>query len=138
MNLRFPLLLCAGLLVFNAHAAGFGEPDVDAARRLLEASLREEITAHHPRLAQTREQLQRLAKLSGESGQAISQACLRNARYAFDAARVDVRPLDVLEAATLHAKAGMPLSETTQRYIELRVKRKLDHAGALKRMAASR
>jgi len=138
MNLRFSLLLCACLLAFNTHAAGFGEPDVDAAQRLLEASLREEIPAHHPRIAQIREQLQRLAKLSGESEQAVSQACIRNARYAFDVARIDVRPLEVLEAATLHAKAGKPLSEATQRYIEFRVKQKLDHVGALKQMAASR
>lgn len=137
MNLRFPLVLGACLLAFNVHAAGFGDPDVDAARRLLEASLREEIPAHHPRLAQTREQLQRLAKLSGESEQAIAQACVRNARYAFDAARIDVRPLEVLEAATLHAKAGKPLSATTQRYIELRLQQRLGHADALRRMAAS-
>lgn len=137
MTLRFPLLLCAALLVFNAQASGLGDLDVDPAQRLLEASLREEIPAQHPRLAPTREQLQRLAMLSGESTQAIAQACIRNARYAFDAARIDVRPLEVLEAATLHAQAGKPLSETTQRYIELRVKQRLDHAGALKRMAVA-
>jgi|GEM_PF-3979641 len=131
MNLRFSLLLCAALLAFNVHAAGLGDPDVDPAHRLLEISLREQIPANHPRLAPTREQLQRLAKLSGESEQAIAQSCIRNARYAFDAARVDVRPLEVFEAATLHAKAGKLLSETTQRYVELRVKQKLDHAKAL-------
>ncbi len=131
MKLRFPILLCACLLAFNANAAGLGEPDYDAAQRLLEASLREDIPENHPRLAKTREQIKRLAKLSGETEQTVAQACMRNARYAFDAARIDVRPHEVLEAAALYAPAGKPLSETTQRYIDLRVKQKLDHAKAL-------
>jgi hypothetical protein len=131
MKLRFPVLLCACLLAFNVHAAGLGEPDYDAAQRLLEASLREDIPENHPRLAKTREQIKRLAKLSGETEQTVAQACMRNARYAFDAARIDVRPHEVLEAAALYAPAGKPLSETTQRYIDLRVKQKLDHAKAL-------
>jgi hypothetical protein len=131
MNLRLTLLLSACLLAFNVHAAGLGEPEMDAAQRLLEVSLREDIPANHPRLAKTREQLQRVAKLSGESEQSVAQACMRNARYAFDAARIDVRPHEVLEAAAQYAPAGKPLSETTQRYIDLRVNKKLDHAKAL-------
>lgn len=131
MNLRFTTLLCACLLALNVHAAGFGEPEMDAAQRLLEVSLRQDIPANHPRLAQTREQLQRLAKLTGETEQMIAQACMRNSRYAFDAARIDVRPLEVLEAAARYVQSGKPLSETTQRYIDLRVNKKLDHAGAL-------
>ena len=131
MNLRFSTLLCASLLAFNVHAAGFGEPEMDAAQRLLEVSLRQDIPDNHPRLAKTREQLQRLVKLTGENEQTIAQACMRNARYAFDAARIDVRPHEVLEAAALYAPAGKPLSETTQRYVDLRVNKKLDHAGAL-------
>jgi hypothetical protein len=131
MNLNFPLLLFASLLAFNVCAAGFGEPEMDAAQRLLEVSLRQDIPANHPRLAQTREQLQRLVKLTGENEQTIAQACMRNARYAFDSARIDVRPHEVLEAAAQFAPAGKPLSETTQRYIDLRVNKKLDHAKAL-------
>lgn len=136
MNLRFPLLMCICLLAFNVNAAGLGEPEFDAAQRLLEASLREDIPPNHPRLAKTREQLQRLAKLNGESEQTVAQACMRNARYAFDSARIDVRPHEVLEAAAQFAQPGKPLSETTQRYVELRAKQKLDHAAALKQMAA--
>jgi hypothetical protein len=131
MKLRLPALLCVCLLAFNVNAAGFGEPEMDAAQRLLEVSLRQDIPANHPRLAKTREQLQHVAKLSGESEQAVAQACMRNARFAFDAARIDVRPHEVLEAAALYAPAGKPLSETTQRYIDLRVNKKLDHAKAL-------
>lgn len=131
MKPSLSVLLCACLLAFNVHAAGFGEPEMDAAQRLLEASLREDIPENHPRLAKTREQIKRLAKLSGENEQAVAQACMRNARYAFDAARIDVRPHEVLEAAALYAQAGKPLSETTQRYVDLRVKQRLDHAKAL-------
>ncbi|MEW6513596.1 MAG: hypothetical protein AB1443_06320 [Pseudomonadota bacterium] len=131
MNLRFSTLLCACLLALNVHAAGLGEPEMDVAQRLLEVSLRQDIPANHPRLAQTREQLQRLVNITGENEQTIAQACMRNARYAFDAARIDVRPHEVLEAAARYAQSGKPLSETTQRYVELRAKQKLDHAGAL-------
>lgn len=131
MNPKYPLLLCACLMAFNSHAAGFGEPEMDAAQRLLEVSLRQDIPANHPRLAQTREQLRRLVQVTGENEQAIAQACMRNARYAFDSARIDVRPHEVLEAVAQHAPSGKPLSETTQRYIELRAKQRLDHAGAL-------
>ena len=131
MKLFLTLLLTTCLLAFNVQAAGFGEPEMDAAQRLLEVSLRQDIPANHPRLAQTREQLQRLARLTGENEQMIAQACMRNARYAFDAARIDVRPHEVLEAAAMYAPAGKPLSETTQRYIDLRVNKKLDHVKAL-------
>jgi hypothetical protein len=42
-----------------------------------------------------------------------------------------VRPHEVLEAAAQFAQPGKPLSETTQRYIDLRVNKRLDHAKAL-------
>ncbi len=135
MHIRIQTLLCACLLSFNLHAAGLGEPEGDIAQRFLEVSLRQDIPANHPRLASTREQIQRVAKASGENEQTVAQACMRNARYAFDAARIDVRPHEVLEAAARYAPAGRSLNETTQRYIELRVKQKLDHAGALARLA---
>lgn len=134
MNIRI-LLLGACLLSFNLHAAGFGDPEGDVAARFLEVSLRQDIPANHPRLAGTREQIQRVAKASGEDEQTVAQACIRNARYAFDAARIDVRPHEVLEAAAKHAPAGRPLNETTQRYVELRAQKKLNHTDAMARMA---
>jgi len=136
MNLSLTLMLSACLLAFNVHAAGLGEPEGDVAARFLEVSLRQDVPPNHPRLAGTREQLQRVARASGESEQTVAQACMRNARYAFDAAKIDVRPHEVLEAAAKHAPAGRPLNETTQRYIELRVQQKLDHASAMARMAS--
>ena len=140
MPTRFLAALGAALallLALPAQAAGFGDPDIDVARRLLEVSLREDIPDTHPRLAQTREQLQRVAKASGQNENAIAQICMRNARYAFEASRTDVRPLEVLEAAARFHKAGQPLSETTQRYVALRLQ-KLDHAGALAQMTGGR
>lgn len=139
MKLRFLAVFSAALLLaFAAHAAGLGEPDLDAAQRLLEVSLREDIPANHPRLAKTREQLQRVVKMTGENEQSVAQACIRNARYVFDAARIDVRPHEVLEAAAQFAPAGRPLNETTQRYVELRLQKKLDHAAAMTRLAAGK
>lgn len=138
MNLRLSILLSACLLAFNIHAAGLGEPEMDIAQRFLEVSLREDIPPNHPRLAKTREQLQRVAKASGENENAVAQICMRNARYVFDAGRIDVRPHEVLDAAAKYAVAGQPLSETTQRYVQLRLHKKLDHAGAMAQMAAGK
>lgn len=128
----------AWFLAFPVHAAGLGDPEVDVAQRLLEVSLREDIPANHPRLAKTREQLQRVAKQTGENENSIAQSCMRNARYVFDAGRIDVRPHEVLEAAAQYAPAGKPLNETTQRYVQLRLHKKLDHAGAMAQMAAGK
>lgn len=127
----------AWFLAFPVHAAGLGDPEIDVAQRLLEVSLREDIPANHPRLAKTREQLARVAKQTGEDENSIAQACMRNARYVFDSARIDVRPHEVLEAAAQYAPAGKPLNATTQRYVQLRLKR-LDHAGAMAQMAAGK
>lgn len=139
MPIRTLAALGAALcLAFNVHAAGFGDPELDVAQRLLEVSLREDIPANHPRLAKAREQLRRVAKLSGENENAVAQLCTRNARYVFDAGRIDVRPHEVLDAAAQYAQAGKPLSETTQRYVQLRLHQKLDHAGAMTRMASGK
>jgi len=127
----------AWFLAFPAHAAGFGDPEMDVAQRLLEVSLREDIPANHPRLAKTREQLQRVVKQTGEGENAVAQTCIRNARYVFDVARIDVRPHEVLDAVAQFAPAGKPLNETTQRYVQLRLK-KLDHAGTMAQMAAGK
>lgn len=132
------VLGAALLLTCHAQAAGFGDPEMDVAQRFLEVSLREDIPPNHPRLAQTREQLKRVAKLSGENENAVAQICMRNARFVFDAARIDVRPLEVLDAVAKYAVAGKPLSETTQRYVQLRLQQKLDHAGAMAQMASGK
>lgn len=138
MKLSLAAAACAAwFLAFPAHAAGLGEPEYDVAQRLLEVSLREDIPANHPRLAKTREQLARLVKQTGENENSIAQSCMRNSRFVFDAARIDVRPHEVLEAAAQFAPAGKPLNETTERYVQLRLK-KLDHAGAMARMAAGK
>ena len=47
------------------------------------------------------------------------------------------RRFDLAVRNALHASAGRPLNEITQRYIELRVKQKLDHAGAMAQMATA-
>lgn len=139
MPIRTLVALGAALFITcNVHAAGLGDPEMDVAQRFLEVSLREDVPPNHPRLAQTREQLQRVAKASGENENAVAQICMRNARFVFDAARIDVRPHEVLEAAAKYAMAGKPLSETTQRYVQLRLHQKLDHAGALAQMAADK
>ncbi|MDP1651713.1 MAG: hypothetical protein Q8L56_03225 [Rhodocyclaceae bacterium] len=131
MNMRIPSLLCICLLACNVHAASPGDPEIGVPQRLVENSLNQAVPASDPRVAKTREQLAIVMKATGESEQSVAQACMRNARYIFDASRQRVSPLEVLEALAKYAPPGKSINETTQRYFELRVKRRLDHAGAL-------
>lgn len=130
----------ASFLALPLHASGLGDPEMNAPQRLVQASLREEVAADDPRVAKAREMLVKAGAATGETDLALAQACMRNARYIFDASRrrANVSALEVLEAVAAHAPAGKPLAETTQRYVDLRVKQKLDHAGALAQMAAGK
>lgn len=137
----FRTLAALGAALFfacNAHAAGLGGPDVDVAKRLLELSVKQEIPAGDARLQKTRDQIKHAMQATGEDEQTVAQACMRNARYIYDVSKIYVSPLEVLEALAQHAPTGKPLTDTTQRYFELRVRQKLDHAGAMVQMAAAR
>jgi len=138
MKMRIPALLFSCLLAFNVHAAGLGDPEMSVPQRLVESSLNQEVPASDPRIAKTREQLATTMKATGESEQSVAQVCMRNARYLFDVAKIRVSPLEVLEALAKYAPAGQSINDTTQRYVELRVKQKLDHAAAMAKMAASK
>ena len=139
MKSHLTAAFCAALLIAaNGHAAGFGDPEIDVSRRLLEVTYKQEIPANDPRLGKVREQLQQVVKASGESEQSIAQACMRNARYIFDVSKTYVGPLEVLEAMARYAKPGKPLSDTTQRYVELRARQKLGHAEAMTQFAAAK
>lgn len=138
MKMRIPALLCICLFALNVHASGPGDPEMNVPQRLVESSLNQEVPANDPRVAKTREQLQQVMKATGESEQSVSQVCMRNARYIFDFSRQRTSPLEVLEALAKYAPAGKPINDTTQRYFDLRVKQKLDHAAAMAKMAASK
>lgn len=138
MKLQLTGALCALLIVANSHAAGLGDPEIDVSRRLVEMTYKQDIPANDPRLAKTREQIQLVAKATGETEQGVAHACMRNARYIFDVSKIYVSPLEVLEGVAVATPAGKPLTDMTQRYVELRVKQKLGHDEALKQLAARR
>ncbi|MEW6165376.1 MAG: hypothetical protein AB1642_09970 [Pseudomonadota bacterium] len=130
--------MCALLFSLSAPAADLDDPDLDPALRLTAMAIGSDIRADDPRVARTRDWLSRAMKATGETdGKAIGAACMRLSRYLFDVAKLKASPLEVLEAVAMRAPAGKPLQETTQRYFELRAKRKLDHAGAMAALAGS-
>ncbi len=138
MRMQISAACAALLLAFNSQAAGLGDPEMNVPQRLVEVSLSQEVPAGDARVGAAREQLARVMKASGENEQAVAQICMRNARYIFDASRQRATPLEVLEALSKHARAGKPLSETTQRYSTLRVQQKLGHAEAMAALAAGK
>lgn len=122
---------CIALLACNTHAAGLGDPEMNVAQRLVESSFKQDVPAGDPRVGKVREQMLLVVKATGEPEQAVAQSCIRNARYLFDVTKIQVSPLEVLEALVAHAPVSKSMNTTTNRYFELRVKRKLDHAAAL-------
>jgi hypothetical protein len=138
MKMHISAACAALLLACNVYASGLGDPEMNVPQRLVEVSASQEVPASDPRIAVAREQLGRVAKATGENEQAVAYACMRNARYIFDATRQRVTPLEVLEALAKHAPAGKPLNEATQRYANLRVKDRLGHAEAMAALAAGK
>lgn len=141
MNLRFFATLCAMLLFVGVGQAagpdkpGLGDPEADVPLRLTIQALGDEVKASDPRVAQTRAWFARATKASGESDEFVAAASLRLSRYLFDVTKIRVSPLEVLEAFAKHAPPGKPLSETANRYFDLRAHKKLDHAATLAAMA---
>jgi hypothetical protein len=138
MSFRLLLLAFAVLFSIQSRAAGLGDPEMDVARRLVEVATKQEATTADPRVAKVRDQIAKVMKATGENDQAVAQSCMRNARYLFDVAKLQVSPLEVLEALAAHAPAGKPLNETTERYFDLRARQKLDHAGAMAGLAGKK
>lgn len=110
--LSLALLLCAP-------AASAAPADAEAARRLVELTLKEEVAPADPRVTQAQAQLNKAAKLAGEDVQAVAAASIRAARFLFDATKAPVTPLDVLDAVAARGK-GRPLADTVGAYVEAR------------------
>lgn len=132
MKLRLMVALSALLFAVAGHAA---DTDADAALRLSVAALGDDVQAKDPRVAQTRAWLAQATKATGAEDEAVAAASVRLSHYLFDVTKVRVSPLEVLEAVAKHAPSGKPLNETTQRYFDLRAKKKLGHAEALAALA---
>ena len=106
----------------------------DVAHRLTAFSLRAEVAANDPRVAQARDWLARAVKATGEEERAIAAACVRTAKYFQDLTRVRATPLETLEALATTAKHGQAMSDVLLAYVETR--RKLDGMGHAQALAA--
>lgn len=127
--------LLAVSFVFSANAAS---PVDEAADRLTSASIKEEIAPNDPRLAQTRVQLNKAAKLAAEEPAAVAAACARYAGHLHDSAHLPATPLELLEALSRFGKAGKPMNETLQDYaIARKAAAARSHAEALAAMGKS-
>lgn len=112
------LLLLLSCLALSLPASA-NTADGDAAQRLVELSVRQEVAATDPLVAQARAQLKRAAQASGEDEQAVAAASVRAARYIFDATKAPATPLDVVEAVAAKGK-GRALSDTIGAYVQAR------------------
>lgn len=133
MKLRLIAALFAMQFAVVGHTAG---ADSDVSLRLTVAALGDDVQAKDPRVTQTRAWIAQAAKATGEEDESIAAASVRLSHYLFDVTKIRVSPLEVLEAVAKYAPVGKPLNETTQRYFNLRVKQKLNHAAALAAMNA--
>jgi hypothetical protein len=128
--------LLAVSFAFSAHAASSVD---DAADRLILASVKEDVAPSDPRLAQTRVQLNKAAKLTAEEPAAVAVACVRYAGHLHDSAHLSATPLDLLEALSRFGKAGKPMNQTLQDYATARKATPArSHAEALAAMGQSK
>ena len=138
MKLSCRAVFCALLLsAVTCQAAGLGDPEMNVPLQLVVASINQDVLPNDPRVAKARDQLAKVMKASGEEEQSVAASCVRNARYIFDSSRQRSTPLEVLEALAQFALPGKPLSDTTQRYSNLRVQKRISHAAAMSQMAGA-
>ena len=96
------------------------EAGAGLAQRLVELSLKQEVAANDPRVAQAQGQLKKVTKLTGESEQAVAAACTRAARFIFDATKSPATPLDVLDALAAKGASGRAMNDTIGAYVAAR------------------
>lgn len=131
--------VCALLWAGASIAADMIDREGDSAVHLvMQAAGGEEVAADDVRVVRSREWLTQATRATGEDDKAVAATCVRLSRYLFDVTKQRVSALEVLEALAAYAPPGKPMQETTQRYFELRARRKLDHAGALAALAAGK
>lgn len=120
MNKLFALLFLVALASGAASAAGAPAPADDAAQRMTAGSVRQEVAADDPRVAQTRKQLDKVVKVTREEPMAVAAACSRYAGHLFDSIHEPATSLELLEALVQFARSGKPMTETLQDYVAAR------------------
>lgn len=95
-------------------------------------SIRQDLAAGDPRLAQTRNQLDQVSRVTSETPSAIAYACSRYVGHLHDAAQIEATSLELLDALARFARAARPLNDTLRDYVAARkTAEKRDHAGAM-------
>lgn len=92
----------------------------NVAHRLTAHALGAEVAENDSRVAGTRAQLERVAKVTGETPQAVAAACVRTARWFLDVSRTKASPLEMLDALAVLAKSGTPMQDTLRDYVHAR------------------
>lgn len=112
------------LLFFFAGSAcaadGVAVAGDDVAQRIAAASVKQEVAADDPRVAQTRKLLDKAVKLTREEPMAIAAACSRYAGHLFDSIHERATALELLEALAAFGRSGRPMNETLQDYVAAR------------------
>lgn len=120
MNKLLILLFVSALLSGSVFAAGNPAPSDEVAQRMLSLSVKQDVNATDPRLAQTRTLLDKAVKLTGEAPIAVESACSRYVGHLHDSAQIEAAPLDLLEALAGFGKTGKPMRDTLQEYVAAR------------------
>jgi hypothetical protein len=114
--LLLPVAAQAATSTLEAVTAG-GEESIP--QRMVSLAVRQDVPANDPRVLRATQQMKRAMKNTGENEQAVAAACTRAARFIFDATKVPVTSLDVLDALA-EKGSGRPMSDTVGRYVEAR------------------
>lgn len=89
----------------------------DIARAMAAASVREDVAAGDPRVAQARAWLGRVTKATGEDERAVAAQCERTARWFLDMTKHRATSLEMLEALALLGRPGVPMQDTLRDYV---------------------
>jgi hypothetical protein len=83
-------------------------------------ALGNDVAESDARVVRTRGQLEQVAKVTGETPEAVAAACVRTAGWFFDVTRTRATSLEMLDALVKLARAGTPMQDTLREYIQAR------------------
>lgn len=112
------LALSGGMAV--AHAGPVGDFGDNVAYRLTVQALGNDVAESDARVVRTRGQLEQVAKVTGETPEAVAAACVRTSGWFFDVTRTKATSLEMLDALVKLAKAGTPMQDSMRDYVQAR------------------
>ena len=117
---RLGILLALVAGVAGAHAGAMIDVGDNVAYRLTVHGLGNDVAENDTRVVRTRGQLDQVAKITGETPEAVAAACVRTAGWFFDVSRTKASSLEMLDALVKLAKAGTPMQDTLRDYVQAR------------------